>query len=92
MTGTGRPWVWSLPTRVELAEGAVPVSVDLREMLAGVTAAFWSAWRIGVLDVARRATGVTRILRRRPESESGPSSAHAVERPAEGGDGGDGAR
>lgn len=91
MTGAQRPWLWSLPTRVELAEDAVPVFVGWRENLPGVTEASRSAWRTGVLDVAGRATDVTRILRRRPGAESGPSSAHAVERPAEGGDGGDGA-
>lgn len=92
MNGVQRPWLWSLPTRVELAEDAVPVFVDLRKKLPGVTAAFRSAWRTGVLDVAGRATDVTRILHRRPGAKSGPASAHAVERSAEGGDGGDGAR
>jgi hypothetical protein len=28
VTGTERPWLWSLPTRVELAEGAV---IEFRE-------------------------------------------------------------
>ena len=35
MTGTERPWLWSLPTRVDLAEGAViqfkPPTVQIGE-------------------------------------------------------------
>lgn len=39
-----------------------PTYVDLREKLASMAAAFWSAWRSGVFDVAGYATDVTRVL------------------------------
>jgi antitoxin (DNA-binding transcriptional repressor) of toxin-antitoxin stability system len=42
-----------------------PAYADLREKLAGMAAAFWTAWRSGVFDVAGYATDVTRILHRR---------------------------
>lgn len=43
-----------------------PAYADLREKLAGMAAAFWTAWRTGLFDVAGYATDVTRILHRRP--------------------------
>lgn len=41
---------------------------DLREKLASMAVAFWTAWRSGVFDVAGYATDVTRVLHRRPEA------------------------
>jgi len=59
---------------------------DLREKLAGMATAFWSAWRTGVFDVAGYATDVTRILHRRPQAKPDSSPDDDEGRAAEGGD------
>jgi hypothetical protein len=46
---------------------------DLRQKLAGVAAAFRTAWRSGVFDVAGYATDVTRIPHE-TGTKPGPSS------------------
>ncbi|WP_282947163.1 hypothetical protein [Cellulomonas endometrii] len=60
--------------------------VDLHGKLAGMAAAFWSAWRSGVFDVAGYATDVTRILHRHPGTTPTLPSDDEVEAPR-GGDG-----
>lgn len=60
--------------------------VDVREKFAAMTAAFWSASRSGVFDVAGYATDVTRILHLHPTAKSNPSSDDE-RRTSKGGDG-----
>ncbi|WP_454050586.1 hypothetical protein [Cellulomonas sp. Marseille-Q8402] len=60
--------------------------VGLREKLAAAAAAFWTAWRSGVFDVAGYATDVTTILHK-PGPKSGPVPGDDEEVAVEEGDG-----
>lgn len=64
-----------------------PAYVDLREKLADMASASWSAWRSGVFDVGGYATEVTRIRHRRPGAKSTPTSGDDEVRASEEGDG-----
>jgi hypothetical protein len=63
-----------------------PTYVNLREKLAGMAEAYWTAWRSGVFDVAGYATDVTRVLHRRSGTKPNPSSDEGRTSEGDGGD------